>query len=486
MGYRAYGFVGGFAVCTVLVSSVSASAQTPNTILKISSGPGGTEVNGTFRLDEERARFDPATDKQVVVLFQWDGAAGAHRLGVQWRSPDGGLSTNSAIDYVAKDRRFGAYWTLPLNPSLPAGMWSVEATIDGEPAGRFTFELAPMAMRAAATRRPLSASEMFARLSAAFVVLDRQSTSGQHLDPAAAFSTGQGRLTTAIAALDGADVVDAIYPDGAHKRVDALQALNRRQDWAVIAGAPTASDLPVAAASAAKVGDRCFSMDGTTSGGRVLVEGSISGDLKTPGTGGRLLAQWHNGMGMPGAPVVNEFGELMGFVGGTMVAGTSSVADLLHFRGMLRGTPIVPQTLVRSVPDATPTSVADLRARGELLPALRGSEHVLSAGFAKRLLRSRFVAPSEQQDEFIAEDKTFIAFVSWSAQGRLKGLLALKLFDEMNRLVAESKPKKIDLRPNVSLLSSWEIPVPQAPGWYRGEFLVDGVPVYRSFVHVGS
>jgi hypothetical protein len=487
MRHRAYGFVGFVVACILLVTGVSASAQTLNTVLKIAAGPSGSEVNGTFRLDEERARFDPASDKQVVVLFQWEGAAGAHRLGVQWRSPDGGLSTNSALDYVAKDRRFGAYWTLPLNPTLPAGLWSVEATIDGEPAGRFTFELAPMAMRAtAAARRPLSASDMFSRLSAAFVVLDRQSMSGQHLDPAAAFNTGQGRLTTAIAALDGADVVDAIYANGARKRVDALVAWNRRQDWAVIADPAAASDLPVAAASTAKVGDRCFSMEGTTTGGRVLVEGSITGDLNTPGTGGRLLAQWNNGTGTPGAPVVNEFGELMGFVGGTMVPGTSGVADLLHFRATLRGTPIVPQTLVRPVPNAAITPIADLRARAELLPALRGSEHVLSAGFAKRLIRSNFVSPSEQQDEFVAEDKSLVAFVSWNAQARLKGMLAMKLFDETDHLIASSKPKKIDLRPNASMLSSWEIPVPTTPGWYRAEFLVDGVPVYRSFMHVGS
>lgn len=488
MGQRAYAFVGFVLFCSLLVTSVAASAQTPQTVLKISAGPSGAEVDGTFRLNEERARFDPAADKQVVVLFQWDGTAGPHRLGVQWRSPDGALSTNSAFDYVAKDRRFGAYWTLPLNPTLPAGMWSVEATIDGQPAGRFTFELAPMSMRApVSARRPISASEMYARLSAAFVVLDRQSVTGQHLDPAAAFITGKDRLTTAIAALDGADVIDAIYPDGSRKRVDALQALNRRQDWAVIAvAAETAADLPVAAASAAKVGDRSFSMEGTTNGGRVLVDGVISGELNTAGTGGRLLAQWSNGTGTPGAPVVNEFGELIGFVGGTMVPGASGIADLLHFRAALRGTPIVPQTLVRTVPNVAAASMTDLRARTELLPALRGTEHVLSAGFAKRLLRSNFVSPSEAQEEFVAEDKTVIAFISWSTQGRLKGMLSLKIFDEANHLVAESKPKKIDLRPGVSMLSSWQIPVPTAPGWYRAEFLVDGAPIYRSFMHVGG
>lgn len=44
------------------------------------------------------ARFDPTKDWEIVVLFEWAGAAGPHRLGVQWRSPDGANSTSSAID----------------------------------------------------------------------------------------------------------------------------------------------------------------------------------------------------------------------------------------------------------------------------------------------------------------------------------------------------------------------------------------------------
>lgn len=329
---------------------------------------------------------------------------------------------------------------------------------------------------------------MFARLNAVFVALDRQSAAGQHLEPGAAFISGSGRLSTSLAALDGADAIDVVLADGQRKRIDTMQSFNRRQDWAVIPG-PTTTEggMTVAAANATKVGDRCFSMEGTPAGGRVLVEGVISGQSNTPSAGERLIAQWSNGTGMPGAPVVNEFGELIGFVGGSLVPGTSTTADLLHFRSPLRGTPVVPQRLVRPVLDGAPTALADLRARGEILPALRGSEHVLSAGFAKRMLRTDFVAPSEIQEEFVPDDKTFIAFVSWSPQARLKGVLTLRLFQaETNQQVAESKPKKINLGPNNRALSSWTISVPQVPGWYRGEFLVDNVPLYRAFVHIGG
>ena len=467
---------------------VAAASFQDTTVLRIATGPRGAEVNGTFKLDEERARFDPAADKEVVVLFQWQGTPGTHRLAVKWSSPDGSLATSSALDYVAKDRRFGAYWTFPLTPSLPAGLWSVEATVDGQPGGRATFELAPMPVRApAVSKRPLSSADVYARLNAAVVVLDRQAAMGKRLEPAVAFSIGSGRLATAVAALDGADLIEAVAADGSRQRIESLLGLNRRQDWAVVSGGP-ADDaaMPVASGDSVKVGDRCFSMEGATTGGRILVEGTITGQLNAGASGPRYIVQWANGTGTPGAPVINEFGEQIGIVGGAMVNGVSSLGDLLHFRAPLRGIPVVPASLVRWTPGAAPVSISDARARGDLLPALRGQEHVVSGGFAKRLLRTNTVAPSEIAEEFTAADKTLIAFISWGPQVRVRGMLELRVFDENNHVVAESKPKKIDLRQGSLTLSKWDLPVPAAPGWYRAEFRLDGVPFYRAFMRVAQ
>jgi hypothetical protein len=131
------------ALSICLIGARAHAAQSPGTVpqvpvnvLKIASGPSGAEANGAFTLTEERTIFSRANDREVVVFFQWDGAPGAHKLVAQWRSPDGGLTSSSAIDYVAKDRRFGAYWRLPLSPTLPLGTWSIEATVDGQPGGQ--------------------------------------------------------------------------------------------------------------------------------------------------------------------------------------------------------------------------------------------------------------------------------------------------------------------------------------------------------------
>jgi hypothetical protein len=467
---------------------VAAAPVQETTVLRIATGPRGAEVNGTFKLDEERTRFDPATDKEVVVFFQWQGAPGTHRLAVKWSSPDGSLATSSALDYIARDRRFGAYWTFPLTAALPAGLWSVEATVDGRPGGRATFELAAMPVRApVVSKRPLSSADVYARLNAAVVVLDRQTATGKRLDPAIAFSIGSGRLVTAVAALDGADVVDAVATDGSRQRIESLHGFNRRQDWAVVSGGP-ANDAAMAVASgeSVNVGNRCFSMEGATTGGRILVEGVITGQLNGGASGPRYIVQWANGMGTPGAPVIDEYGEQIGIVGGAMVNGVSSMGDLLHFRAPLRGIPVVPASLVRWNPSAAPLPLADARVRGDLLPALRGQEHVVTGGFAKRLLRTDTVAPSEIVEEYTAADKSLIAFINWGPQVRVRGMLELRVFDENNRVVAESKPKKMDLRQGSLTISKWDIPVPPVPGWYRGEFLLDGGPFYRAFMRVAQ
>ena len=114
------------------------------TVLRIAAGPGGEVRNGEFVLDEERTQFDPARDKQVVVFFQWQGQPGVHRMTAQWKSPDGASSTTSPVQYEAKDRRFGAFWSLPLSAASATGSWTIEATVDGQLGGSCTFDVAAM------------------------------------------------------------------------------------------------------------------------------------------------------------------------------------------------------------------------------------------------------------------------------------------------------------------------------------------------------
>jgi hypothetical protein len=260
---------------------------------------------------------------------------------------------------------------------------------------------------------------------------------------------------TALTAVDDTDQIRAIGADGIARPVTKLLAWDRHQDWAVlVSDAPSADSLTVAAAEATKVGDRCFSMEGSAAGGRVLTEGSITGqDIRTAGAR-RLIVAFLNGSGTPGAPVVNEFGELIGIVGGSGVPGASRMIHIFRFRADLKGAPVVPFTAVRVRPDGQAATLNEARAQGDLVMTLTADEHVVSGGFARAINKGPVVAPADQREDFSLREQKFVVFVNWSPQERLKGQTLLRVFDADNRVVVESKPLKSDFRKGQPILSS--------------------------------
>jgi S1-C subfamily serine protease len=460
-----------------------APQPTPLRVLNIVAGPSGSESKGIFVLNEQRSVFNRADDREVIVYFQWEGTPGTHKLAAHWRSPDGSLSSTSTFDYNAQDRRFGAYWRQTLSPSMPLGTWSIEAAVDGQPAGRFTFEITDTKLQPAVVKTPLTQAELYDRLNHVFVVLRRSTSVGRELEPPAAVAGAQGRIFTSMAAVDEADRIVANF-SGSSREVTTLVAWNRAQDWAVLEGsAATDQPLPVASPTATRVGDRCFSMEGGATGGRVLVDGNITGEGGRTSAVPTLLVTFLNGTGTPGAPLLNEFGELIGIVGGSNVPGASRMMHLIRFRSELKGVPIVPFTLVRAREDAAPVALAELRARGVLVPSLEGEEHIVSGGFARSIKKTPMIIPSDQREEFSVTEKTFVAFVNWNPQQRLKGETALFVFDSTNRVIAQSKVAKADMRKGQPALTVWELAVP-SPGTYRADVVLNGKPVWRGFVRI--
>ena len=310
-------------------------------VLKISAGPSGADKNGVFTLSEERSIFSRTTDRELIVFFQWEGSLGAHKLVAQWRSPDGNVSATSTMDYVAKDRRFGAYWPLYLSSSIALGTWSVEATVDGQPAGRHTFEIRDERVEAAVVRTALTPTELYDRLSRAFVLIERTGTGSRTQDPVGGFVLGAGGCLTAASALDGVDALHVVAPDGSRHPVKTIQAWSRADGWAILScSSVPGARLDVAAADATKIGDRLFTIEGAESGARLLRQGQISGEVNTQTVARRLLASFPEGGVLIGSPVVDEFGELVGLVAGSAVAGATSLLDYLRTQaGMARALP---------------------------------------------------------------------------------------------------------------------------------------------------
>src|SRR5437763_14022190 len=172
-----------FAIGACFVAAISYQATTQNrlaplTVLRIAAGPHGEVRNGDFVLDEERTQFDSSKDRAVVVYFQWQGQPGVHRMTALWKSPAGAMLTTSPVEYEAKDRRFGAFWSLTLSEEATVGTWSIEATVDGQPGGRFTFEIVPRTAGRAApgVRRVLTHAELIMSSREEVVVSRRRNT----------------------------------------------------------------------------------------------------------------------------------------------------------------------------------------------------------------------------------------------------------------------------------------------------------------------
>jgi hypothetical protein len=468
-------------------STAALPQAVPLHVLKIAAGPSGSVSNGTFVLTEERAVFNRIDDREVIVSFDWEGSPGPHKLTATWRSQDGGTTSTSSMDYTAKGRRFGAFWRLTLSPTAPIGTWSIEAIVDGQPGGRFTFEITDskvqpgQPVQLVKMKEPLTQSELYGRLGRMFVGIERFSSAGRTLEGVSGVLGAQGRIYTSMAAIDDVDRIRGVLPDGSARDLLTLFAWNRRQDWAVLEAANAKEfDLAVAASDSVKIGDRCFSIEGSPSAGGVLVDLSVIGHRAAPDAG--WLATFINGAGTPGAPVVNEYGELIGVVGGS--AGGTRMGVLLRNRAELKGVPIVPFGLFPVQNDVASTRIADLRSRGELIAALAGDQNVLSGGFAREIARTNTVAPSDQRDEFSASEKKMVAFVTWNPVEKLKGLAVIRLFDINNRPVMETKPMKLSMRKGQLSLSSWELPISSLSGTYRADVMLDARPIWRGFVRI--
>lgn len=475
------------ALALLFLFSTSAPQQiAPVQVLKISAGPAGFEKNGVFELSEERSVFSRSTDREVIVLFRWEHVPGPHKLVAQWRSPDGGASVSSAIDYDATDKRFGAYWRLPLAPAMSLGVWSIDVTIDGRPAGRFTFEVTDAKVEAPSPKRPLTESEIYQRLASVFIVLRRGSADGRELDAAAAFMAAPktGRIYTVMPALDSSDRLRAVMSDRITRDLSRLVAWNRREQWAVLEGTLAAGEaLPVRSDQAIKIGSRCFSMEGTADGARVLITGTITGEAGTVAGRPVSIATFPNAFGMPGAPVVDEYGELFGIVGAGMPGDPRPVEHILEARDDLKGAPIVPFGVIAVQAATTPVDLAALRAAGRIMPSVVGGQ-TASGGFTRGAVKRADSGSTEFVVEFSKGEKAIGVVLSWTPRDRLRGQAVLRVFDAENTLVAASQPRKVSYNSGSYTRSSWEVPMLREPGTYRVDVLIDANTYWRGFLRI--
>lgn len=468
-------------------------------LLRAVSGSKGTQQGGRYTIEDPRTIFYIPDDRQVVVYLEWEGPLGRHHFEAYWRNPDGKVAAINDFEYEAKERRFGAYWTLLLSESAPTGLWMLEAHVDGEVTGTHTFQIvaAPRPVNTIPTRRILSPAETYQKVLASTVFVQALDSKGQTAGTGSGFMLAEGQVLTAFQVIDGASGLRVALPDGQRVEADQLLAWNRRQDWAILkADSGKTPTLPRVEASSWSVGDRCYALNSPAEGGRVIVEAAITGKNTWAGAGERLNVSLVVSRGAVGGPLVNDYGEVVGIVGGSLIPGVRSLESarfggyseaVAQFGGPVHGGLAVPITLVPKLgADAKSTSLDELRKAGQFIPPVTAQASVLYGTLAKSINRKGPIAqPVDQRSIFSRRDPTMGVFVSWEPKTKIKSTTSLRVFDLDNHVRTESKPAKIELRPDQPSFTFTEIPTTNLqPGMYRLDILLGDEVAWRSFFRI--
>lgn len=470
------------------------AAEPPFRAIRSVSGSKVLEQGGRYTVEDPRTVFYAPADKQVIVYFTWEGPAGQHHFEGLWKNPDGKVVMTSDFDYKPEQPRFGGYFKMLLGDTPATGLWTLEARIDGESAGTHSFQITmsprPDNVPTAPARRLLSPSDIYNRAAAASVLVENINQKAARRNVGTGFFIGPGRLLTAFQVIDNAARVRVVGPQGQLVEVTEVLASNRRQDWVILNVAlDNMATLEAAAAGSWTIGDRCYFLDVPAEGNRVLVETSLIGKQNLGVAGDRLNIGDTPSRRAVGSPVLNEYGEAIGMVGGSLIPGAAFIEDLVFsarsgvLGGPSRGTLAVPLSLV-DVASGSPTTIAGLASSGQFMPALVGTQSVLSGTLARTVNRKTDPPqPIDEKSEFSRADSQGVLLLTWLAKEKRKGTPWLRLYDLDNRLLSETRnKKKITVNPNKLSYSAWELNFAALPaGIYRLDVSLEADIVWRTF-----
>ncbi len=481
--------------------ATGAGTQTGTTRVKLLRTASGTKTSteaGRLVIEDPRTVFYVPDDKQIVFYFEWDGSPGTHRLEGTWLDPSGKVATVSAFDYDAKERRFAGQWSLPIGPGHAPGTWTFEVRLDGEAAGRHSFEIRAEARPESlpVARRALPPAEAYRRLQSAVVVVERIDPGGEVTATGLGFAVARDQVLTAFQVVDGAAMVRMTFPDHRVVEVRELSGLQRWQNWAVLP-APTGS-LPVLSrapiAGGWQVGDRVYSVSLSEDRGLTIVDATIMGTARPERSGERLTLTTDGGGRSAGAPVLNEYGDVIALLGNQTIPGESllprpMLGPSATERGAARaGVYAVPVDQVQP-PAAGPGGVSfvQLEREGAFTPALgAGRAHVARATTAQAARKEPgWINPLDEKAVFSRAGGPFTVILNLRPRAKLRLVANCRIVDLDGHILGEGKPANVKAGVNDTPNYLWEIALAQAmPGMYRVEIVFDGQPVWRTFVRI--
>ena len=451
-----------------------------------------------FMIEDPRSVFSIPQDRQVIVYFELEGPIGMHRIEGFWKSPSGKIATISDFSYESRERRFNANWTLALSESAETGTWTLEAHIDGEYVGAFTFQIVANASPAdtAPKKRLLSPSEAYQRLLASTVMIEKMGKGGALLGIHTGFVISPTVLLSSFLTVDGASKTRIIFPDGRAQETDQILAWSRNQDWVAIkidAGQTPA--LPFAQENSWDIGDPVSYLDVAPEGNRVLSELKIIGKNTFPSAGDRLNLSSSITTKAVGAPLLNVYGEVIGILGGNLNVGSDKgnsiemlLPDGLQLTNRISGGMAVPISIV-NLKQTSPYAMENLIRDGVSFPPLVAGRHVSYIQLTHRIERSSGSPwPVDSASQFSQRDERMAIFVMWDPKVEIKGQARFQIYSRDNKplvLAQKIKDAKIGIKPGKRVPSCWQIDISDVPvGIYRVDVLLNGDPASRAFFRI--
>lgn len=478
--------------------AVATVTPSPYHMVHAESGTKALKRNGQLYFEDPRSVFRVGDDHQVMVEFEWQGPVGAHKFVGMWKDPTGQVVVVSNFVFTPVVSPYSGYFTLLLGDTAPTGIWTIDATIDGQTAGSYSFEIVganAAVPKSQPERVPLDPKDIYSQMQAASVFIDKLNASGAEIGRGSGFFIAPSQLLTAFEDIDGASALQIIFPDGRIAASNELLAWNRWQDWAVLSvPSPSPAPLKLAAAKSWAIGDRCYAL-GAASGGRTILSGGIIGETNQPRLGQRITISILPGANAIGAPVVNQFGEVIGLLGGNLLPGVNlantspSMGDPSVISASFSATGLaVPIEAVKMNSSASSaTTLAALAASGAFISPLTARDQV---GFAQLALQVERRAggpawPREMRSRFSLGEQTMSVFVNWEAKTKYKGTADVHFFDLDNKEIAHTPPLKVNIRPGNIDSTYWTVPLKSfSPGIYRVDVNLGGQPAWRQFFRI--
>lgn len=476
-------------VSTVVAVTTILAAQDPaTTLLRSLSGPSGKVVGSQFVFDETRSRFVFPQDRNVTVYFEWDAPAGDHVLSASFRQPDGKVvSIAPEVKIQTATRELNSYWLFEIQEYYQPGTWSVDVRVDGRPAGTLGFEISGTSP----ARGKLTLDEVFKRYQASIVRVHKLDAEGHRIDSSTGFVIGNGAVATAFQAIDASASAEVEFADGRHAPAAQVLAQSRLGDWAVLkVDTGSATPIPRSRADSVPVGST-LAVIGIENDARVVTPVDVRASSVQGIYGGRI--QIVPGFELPqiGGPLINEQGEVVGIVGGSLKPGNridQRSANANHWLSAHQeGTNLA--SVAAAIPATLPAdgrTIADLAAAQVLTTPLVARPEFVFGGAVPQLSKNLSeLGIAEQREYSVRDDAQIAVYSTWVKRGKVsKGTVSAIVYNAQNEPRVTVPPKKITLRDQEQRLSFVISPKDLGPGYYRVDTCWDGAPAWRVYVRV--